>query len=550
MLELDAVLEKSTIEAGERTQLHIRVHNGGDDCKRPVSISVRTTEPLTLAYGGPFVHPNERRNEIDLSLPAPLRAETYDLAISVCTSQPGDAEIVVALECNGERYEQMARCAIAGVAAFAPDANRVELFENEAAAGETVSGRAILTNTGSAAATILALHASGELCEVAFDARFPFVLEPGTRSIVGIRARVADAALDGTPQSLHLTCRTADADLELGESHLVARNHPRLEGSIEAVESADLTVAPGQRVDWCLRVVNAGGAHADFRLGLHVAGGVYLPGSTRIEGARLLERGGTSPLWSRDGMGIEGLRRGEGLRLEFATIADAQGASLSVLARACCQGRESLFESPAMRLCDCGEVPTLPFTVADVALRSVAVPTFAAPPVSSGTRMRRSPAARLEASTATYLNGLDGLMRHLWALAVLCADACDDQPLEVQLAANRIALRSVFDRLAIKLRMPHYPVLADDVLDPAAEDALDACGIAAGALGARLANATQLIAAERDEYPEFAAYRTALRATLEGLHDDATLIDALVAAQPALDARLDAVVEHETGVRV
>jgi hypothetical protein len=240
------------------------------------------------------------------------------------------------------------------------------------------------------------------------------------------------------------------------------------------------------------------------------------------------------------------------LRLEFATVADAQGASMSVLARACCEGRESLFESPSMRLADCGEVPTLPFTVEGVGLRAVPIPSLAPPPAfaASTSRVRRTSAASLETAMVSYLCGLEGLMRHLWALAVLCADACEDPALDSHLTASRIALRSVFDRLAIKLRMPHYPVLPDDVLDPAAEDALEACGIVPGTLGTRLAHATQLLASEREEYPEFVAYRNVLRATLEGLRDDAALIDALVAAQPALDARLDAVMERETGVRV
>jgi len=547
MLELDAALEESTIEAGAHATLRIRVNNLGDDCSAPASVSVRAPASITLVSVA-YVRPNERRNELDVTLPAPLRGESYDLVVDLHALDAGEADITVSLECDGERRELHARCIVHGDPAFATGANRVELFEREAAAGDVVRGRAILTNTGTAPATVVALHAEGDLVQTAFDAPFPFVAVPGTRSTIGICARVPETALDGTAQSLRVACLTATGNVELGDVQLLARNRPRLEGAIEPQGHAG-TAGPGERVDWRLRLVNAGGADADFIIALHVAGGVYLPGSTRIESARVLDAAGTSPLWSRDGMRFEGLQRGAVLALEFGTIAEAGSGAMTVLARVCCEGRESLFESPAVALIDSSERPVFAFTVVGVGLRNIVPPSFAGPPLAVS-RMRRSAAASFEAPMASYLAGLDGLMRHLWALAVLCADTCEDSATESHLLVNRIALRSVFDRLAIKLRMPHYPVRGDDVLDPAAEDALDSCGIGAGSIGVRLAAATELIASERDDYPELAAYRDALRATLRGLHDDATFIDALVAAQPALDASLDAVIERETGVRV
>ncbi len=547
MFELEATLEKSTLEAGERTTLRIHFHNPGDDCTSLASIVVRAPLSIALISTGPYVRPKESPSELEFTLPSPLRGERHDIAVDVYALMPGDAEIAVSFECDSARREHSLRCTIYGDAAFAPNANRIEFFESEAAAGDAVRGRAILTNTGSAPAHVVTLHALGDLQEATFDATFPLTLDPGTRRTVGIRACVAEEALDGTHQSLRVACRTATQSVELGEAHVLARNHARLEGSIEPHGQVDVAIVPGERAEWSVRLANAGGAPADFTIALHVAGGVYLAGSTRIEGARLLEIGGTSPLWSRDGMRIEHLQRGAGMRLEFATVGDAGAPMMSVLARVCCEGRESLIESPAIRLDECGDVPTLPFTVDGLALRRIKPPSLPEP-ASPSPRMQRSAAAVLEAAMASYLTGLAGLMRHLWALAVLCADACDEPDLDAHLKVNRIALRSVFDRLAIKLRMPHYPVRADDVLDSAAEDALDACGIGAGSLGTRLAHAAKLIAPERDEYPEFAGYRDALHTTLEGLRDDAAFIDALVKAQPGLDERLDAVVEHEIGV--
>src|SRR5579872_3170440 len=168
MIELDAALEKSTIEAGERTTLRIHVHNPGDDCTSVASVVVRAPATITLVPSGPYVRANASRNEVELSLPPPLRAQRHEVALDVYAHAPGDAAIAASIECDEARRDLSVGCTVYGDAAFAAEANRVELFENGAAAGDTVYGRAILTNTGSAAANVVALHAVGDLREVAF----------------------------------------------------------------------------------------------------------------------------------------------------------------------------------------------------------------------------------------------------------------------------------------------------------------------------------------------------------------------------------------------
>jgi hypothetical protein len=167
-------------------------------------------------------------------------------------------------------------------------------------------------------------------------------------------------------------------------------------------------------------------------------------------------------------------------------------------------------------------------------------------------KFTRSPRAALDAATIRYIQGHSGMMRHIWALGVLCADVSDDGRSCAQLATLRTALRSVFDRLAIKLRMPHYPVRADDVLDPAASEALAALNGAprafhASSLGARLARAAMLVASEGPE-EEIAAYREALAEKLRSFDEDSALIDALVVAQPLLDERLAAALDASVAV--
>lgn len=548
MLDLDATLGNGSPQAGERTVLRIRVSNTGAEVNGNARVRICAPSSLMLVAASPFANRDSRRNEVAFVIPAPLRAETYELDTDVYAFDAGEAEIGVRLESEGVLREASVRCVVHAAASFASDANSLELFEAEADAGATICGRAIVTNTGYARATILAFRADGDLLDIAFEAETPFVIEPGTRRIVAVHARVQPAAADGSRQALHAFCVTEEGAYALGGAHVVVTSRPRLEGSIEPFEYCDVAIAPGERVHWRMQLMNAGGADADLTLALHVSGGFYQIGSSHLDGSRVVDAGGASPLWSRDGIRIEGLRAGSGLCLEFATLADA-GATMHVLARACCDGRETLFESPAIALTDWDGAVAFPYRVHGLAARREGVAPIGTPVETPAPRIYRSSAAVFEAPAASYLASLDGLMRHLWALAVLSADTCDDPDVHAQLSLNRIALRSVFDRLAIKLRMPHYPVRADDVLDPAADDALAACGIQDDSLGLRLARVARLVAPEGEEYPELGAYRDALHATLAGLRDDA-LIDALVVAQPELDARLDAVVERETGVRV
>jgi hypothetical protein len=144
---------------------------------------------------------------------------------------------------------------------------------------------------------------------------------------------------------------------------------------------------------------------------------------------------------------------------------------------------------------------------------------------------RRASRAALDPGAVRQLRTVTGFARHLWAIAVLFADASE-------LTAVRTALRSVFDRLLIKLRMPHYPLHADDVLDRPAREALCAVGAAASAdLPSMLDRAASLIDGEED----VRAYRSALRARLCAMRDDGTLIAALTGADTELDVLLDAI---------
>jgi hypothetical protein len=145
----------------------------------------------------------------------------------------------------------------------------------------------------------------------------------------------------------------------------------------------------------------------------------------------------------------------------------------------------------------------------------------------------------LDAASARYIESLPGLMRHLWALGALCAEGSSDE--------LRSALRSVFDRLSIKVRMPYYPIAPDDVVDANAAGALRRIGAPSQAnLGTALAFAASCIAPLHGtaQTQPYEIYRDALAGQLREL-DDAALIDALTGEQPALDDALRAVLAIE-----
>lgn len=171
---------------------------------------------------------------------------------------------------------------------------------------------------------------------------------------------------------------------------------------------------------------------------------------------------------------------------------------------------------------------------------AVASSSSAVAPVR-GPHRWRSARASLEPGAVRQLQATTGFVRHLWAIAVLAADAADDGA-AAHLGIARTALRSVFDRLVIKLRMPQYPLHEDDVLDRPAREALCALGAAASAdLPSMLEHAASLIEGEEDDRPDVRAYRAALRERLRALRDDGTLIAALTGVDSELDVLLDAI---------
>lgn len=535
-VELEIIASSGELMLGECVALRVRARNRGANLTRDPYVHV-TASGFTLVSTSVWLRGEPAGSELAFMLPALLHEEICEIDIAAYAVREGGAHVGVHLECDRGARDARMDCSVRTAAAFAPAQNRLELPAG-GEAGATVMGRVVLTNAGSARALVTAVTIAGDLA-AEIDAA-PFELAPGERKGIEFAAQIPAGAADEETLVLRAAAHVGGCiePIALGTAQIAARSRPRMQGRLSCATSG--VVDAGDSLVWELHLENAGGAPADsLSVALGVRGGTYAAGTTIIEDARVVDAGGTSVLWSRDGLRIEGLASGTGMTIGFRTVAEASDAGVAVWARVCCAGQELLLQPPPVEVRDWVSGASLPFIARGVVLRSLA--TAVAQPL-----LRRSPLAALEPATAAYIRGLGGLMRHLWALAVLCADRSEDAATAAHLPALRVALRSVFDRLAIKLRMPHYPVRVDDVLDPAAEDAMYAwTGARAASLGAGLAALARLIAPERDEYAELATYRDALRARLEAFADDTALIDALVATQPGLDAQLDAVIARE-----
>lgn len=443
----------------------------------------------------------------------------------------------------GDREELLGECGVAGRsrARFDPSSSH--------ATAEPASFR-----PGAESNVTIVVHNSGN--DAARDLRVELALPPwlAALSVLPLAIGKLEAGASTTVQAgvraveRERRCGTVEATLVARELAPVALAPVGVEIVVEPVFAGSISARAesipraGERVAWELRLTNEGDARAaEVRVALAFAGAVYLPGTTVIEGARLIDVRGSSPLWTAGGLAFEFVEPQTTITIGCTAILEPDAAAATMWARAVCEEREVLIESPSLAVLGTDEsAPPLPYSVPGARLRADDTKVPAPVPVPPGELFTRSFESRLDAPAARHLASLRGLMRHLWALAVLCADP-------PHVGATRTALRSVFDRLSIKLRMPHYPVGADDVIDPAAREGLAGLGITESQLGAKLARAAGLIAPVAGTplaREAFERYGDALAAALRDL-DDGSLIDALVAPQPHLDDCLDAAIALE-----
>lgn len=527
--QLEAVLDVTgTPTVGDVLTVRIRANNSGDDCDSELHVIVRCDEALLLLAAVPWLRGDPCGRELALVIPPLLRGERFEFVVHALALRGGEARIVVN---DGEL-----RCTIDAAPAFSRNANRLDATETHAQPGSLVRGRVAVTNTGAASA-ICELRVDGDLEEVHLECEPILELAAGARRIIAFEGRVSSHEEDGAQVDVRAVLVGRTGETVLGEETIVVRSSARFEGTIETSPHR-ASVAAGDRIAWRVELANVGRAAADaLTIALQASGSVYVPGTTALDGLRLIDCGGTSVLWTPAGLRLERFPAGHTAALTCETLVEPGTSAAALCARVMHEECELLLQSAPVAVAEARlGGANLAFTVCD--------PVFA---VQAGNGYRRSERAALEPAAARHLDGTPGLARHLWALAALCADACDDAEAAARLSPLRTALRSVFDRLCIKLRIPQYELCAEDVLDGAATNALTrAVDVDETTLAGRLGCATRLVAARGDGDVSIALYREALARRFASFPDDGALIDALTTSDAALDELLDAVIAYET----
>lgn len=215
------------------------------------------------------------------------------------------------------------------------------------------------------------------------------------------------------------------------------------------------------------------------------AGARYVAGSTRLDGRALLDRAQQSPLAER-GLTLHAIPAGTRIALEWTMLADAYpaGDGIVVSVEYDVDGERRSIDSHAIALrprAAFGVNPVgLPYHVdACTAELPGEAPAFAAiaepspmpsaPPYDDAIVVAFSASAQRLAEIARLLRAAEpyGLVAHVLALRALFPD--HDTPagpaVRDALAAARDALRDVFDRLFVKLRIPGFHAVAEDLED-------------------------------------------------------------------------------------
>lgn len=360
------------------------------------------------------------------------------------------------------------------------------------------------------------------------------IVAPGMVADVALAVRAPDSGWDNAPLSLAVVARDADGERARIAFALTVRDAAsRGEGDppaddVEPVPAAVHTVLQGPD-DVCAGAPFVVRADIDVEddvelLAVRIpspAGATYVPGSTTLDGRSLLDRGGVSPL---DGAGL--LLRGvpAGTRVSAActllaggtprdaalivgAVVDVDGdvrplspiavnvrgrdpfalqpaglpyhvdASVIAPATSAAAGPAAQFETPARSAAEsCGALE--PIDLEPIVVES-------APPATAPALMRGAAftfrlgldVERLD-EIARLLHGAtgSGLAAHLLALRAFFPDGETSGDGAVAAALDELgcAVRDVFDRLFVKLRIPGFDVASDDLEDPVLRGALTA----------------------------------------------------------------------------
>jgi hypothetical protein len=220
-------------------------------------------------------------------------------------------------------------------------------------------------------------------------------------------------------------------------------------------------------------------------------GCAYVPGSASIDGQRLAERSDGTPVvaalrlggvdagtqavvaWSLIGLRVSGA----GSSVISATI-EADGTAVDIAPLAVAIEHRGLFaawRTPQRYFIDASPIDEdSPIDDGPVLATPIIITTSSEPDEAPFVYLTLRDGSHDDARRLLARGDDDGLLLHLFAVRALFPDAAlgGDETVRAALDAARTALRDVFDRLFVKIRIPGFPVAADDIEDPTLRRAL------------------------------------------------------------------------------
>ena len=334
-------------------------------------------------------------------------------------------------------------------------------------------------------------------------------IAPGTVAVVDLAVPVREDAPHAEPLLLSVVACDAERERARAEFAVIVRDRPMSSCDEPGPTNAE---GLGAVVHAALRgpdEVFAGAAftlHADIDvedpvevLTLRIPdipGAAYVAGSTTLDGRALLDRARISPL-AGDGLVLRGVPAGTRIAAAWTLLADAPACDDSLVAEATLDvdGSARPCESIAVhvrgRTAFAAQPTGLAYHIDACVVDARAEPVATEPIVES--HEQPSAGAVVEFANESWLRPLDdaftfalrleprrldelatlleaasgGLVTHILALRMFLPDDETSGQTGVASALDgvRFALRDVFDRLFVKLRIPGFAIVSDDVDD-------------------------------------------------------------------------------------
>lgn len=349
-----------------------------------------------------------------------------------------------------------------------------------AAPATPIAVEAVLWNDGETDETI-ALHEGGA-CVARRD------LRAGSSALAAWCQTVPDDALPGDDLTFAIEGHAAD-----GEVLATAAIAFRIIGGAAAQIDEDATPPDPLATRWEIPAAATPGEPFDVQLRCRFGADVidasirpvvtcarYVAGSTRVNGHAVVDGPAAPPLFAITGLPLHGIPAGSEIAIAWSLLADGSG-DVRVAATVDADGTSHTSGAPHVAV----QAPPPFLQRPDGLPFHIGAPTLWHPPIAAADVVQaiaplrfgvRLDAAR-RATILRMLRGAQGgIVAHLPLLAALFPDVVDgrDSQLADALAHAGESVRSIYERLFVKLRIPAYDVGPYDLEDGATRAALAA----------------------------------------------------------------------------